>query len=106
MVTEGRKAAEELADSFMKHIDAATMQSCMAGLRMRFQSGKSKVTLKAILSADRGGSVQRRFWECELWWLFMGTGSIRHDELMESHFFRYLETRWLPSVNEQNSRIL
>ena len=52
MVTEGKislgkiPAKEMLADYLTKHVDAATMQSCMAGLGMRFQSGESKLTLK------------------------------------------------------------
>ena len=53
MVTEGKislgkkPTKEMLADFLTKHVDAATMQSCMAGLDMRFQSGESKLTLKA-----------------------------------------------------------
>ena len=53
MVTEGKISlskkltTEMLADFLEKHVDAATMQSCMAGLGMRFQSGDSKLTLKA-----------------------------------------------------------
>ena len=30
-----------------QHVDAATMLHCVAGLGMRFQSGESKLTLKA-----------------------------------------------------------
>ena len=53
MVTEGKislgkKSTQEmLADFLTKHVDVATMQSCMAGLGMRFQSGEKKLTLKA-----------------------------------------------------------
>ena len=53
MVTEGKislgqkPTKEMLADFLTKHADAATMQSCMAGLGTRFQSGESKLTLKA-----------------------------------------------------------
>ena len=53
MVTEGKislgkKPTEEmLADFLTKHVDAATMKSCMDGLGIRFQSGESKFTLKA-----------------------------------------------------------
>ena len=52
MVTEGKisigkKLTQEmLADFLTKHVDAATMQSCLAGLGMKFQSGESKLTLK------------------------------------------------------------
>ena len=53
MVTEGKialgkKPTQEMLAGFLtKHVDAATMQSCMAGLGMRFQSGESKLTPKA-----------------------------------------------------------
>ena len=53
MVTEGKislgkkPTKEMLVDFLTKHVDAATMQSCMAGLGMGFQSGESKLTLKA-----------------------------------------------------------
>ena len=53
MVTEGKislgkkPTKEMLADFLTKHVDAATMQSCMAGLGMKFQSGENKLTLKA-----------------------------------------------------------
>ena len=53
MVTKGkvtlgkRPTKEMLADFPTKHIDAATMLSCMTGLGMKFQSGESKLTLKA-----------------------------------------------------------
>ena len=53
MVTEGKislgkkPTKEMLADFLTKHVDAATMQRCMAGLGMRFQSGESKLTMKA-----------------------------------------------------------
>ena len=52
MVTEGKISLgkkltkEMLADFPTKHVDAATMQSCMTGLGMRFQSGESKLNLK------------------------------------------------------------
>ena len=51
MVTEGKislgkkPSKEMLADFLTKHVDAATMQSCMAGLGTRFQSGEGKQTL-------------------------------------------------------------
>ena len=45
-ISLGKKPTKEmLADK--RHVDAATTQSCMAGLGMRFQSGESKLTLKA-----------------------------------------------------------
>ena len=53
MVTEGKislgkkSTKEMLADFLVKHDDAATMQSSMAGLGMKFQSGESMLTLKA-----------------------------------------------------------
>ena len=53
MVTEGKISLgkkltkEMLADFLTKQVDVATVQSCMAGLGMRFQSGESKLTLKA-----------------------------------------------------------
>ena len=54
MVTEGKislgkkPTKEMLVDLLTKHVDAATMLNCAAGLLgMRFQSGESKVTLKA-----------------------------------------------------------
>ena len=49
MVTEGKislgkkPTKEMLADLLTKHVDAATMQSCILGTR--FQSGESKQTL-------------------------------------------------------------
>ena len=47
-ITLGRKPTKEmLADLFTKHVDAATMLNCVAGLGMRFQSGESTLTLKA-----------------------------------------------------------
>ena len=47
-ISLGKKPTKEmLADFLTKHVDAATMQSCMAGLGMRFQSGESKLTPKA-----------------------------------------------------------
>ena len=53
MVTEGKislgkkPTKEMLVDLLTKHVDAATMLNCVAGLGIRFQSGESKVTLKA-----------------------------------------------------------
>ena len=53
MVTEGnislcKKATKEmLADFLTKHVDAATVQSCMSGLGLKFQSSESTLTLKA-----------------------------------------------------------
>ena len=47
IILSKKPTKEMLADFLTKHIDAATMQSCMAGLGMRFQSGESKLTLKA-----------------------------------------------------------
>ena len=102
MVTEGKKATKELADSFMKHIDAKLHGRIADEIPVRQEQ-----TLKAILSVDRRLLCRdveighRWFWECELWWFFLGTGSIRHDELVESEFRRYLETRWLASVNRE-----
>ena len=47
-ISHGKKSTKEmLADFLTKHVDAATMRSCMAGLGMRFHSGESKLTLKA-----------------------------------------------------------
>ena len=52
-VTEGKisrgkmPTKEMLADFLTKHVDAATMPSCMAGLGLRFQLRESKLTLKA-----------------------------------------------------------
>ena len=37
---------EMLADLLTKHVDAAMMLNCVAGLGLRFQSGESKLTLK------------------------------------------------------------
>ena len=53
MVTKGKislgkqPTKEMLADFFTKHVDAATMLNCMSGLGLKFQSGESKLTLKA-----------------------------------------------------------
>ena len=53
MVTEGKIALgkkptkEMLADFLTKHVDAATMLNCMSGLALKFESGESKLTLKA-----------------------------------------------------------
>ena len=61
MVTEGKVTLGNkptkvmLADFLTKHVDAATMQSCMAGLGMRFQSVRREQANpeSTILSADR-----------------------------------------------------
>ena len=46
-ISLGKKPTKEmLADFFTKHVDAATMLNCMAGLGLKFQSGESKLTLK------------------------------------------------------------
>ena len=53
MVTEGKislgkkPTKEMLADFLPKRVDAATMLNCVTGLGIRFQSGESKLTLKA-----------------------------------------------------------
>ena len=53
MVTEGKislgkkPTKEMLADFLTKHVDASTMQNCMAGLGVKIKSGESKLTLKA-----------------------------------------------------------
>ena len=36
-----------LADFLTKHVDAATILTCMSGLGLKFQSGDSKLVLKA-----------------------------------------------------------
>ena len=47
-ISLGKKPIKEmLADLLTKHVDAATMLNCVAGLGMRFQSGESKLTVKA-----------------------------------------------------------
>ena len=47
-ISLGKKPTKEmLADFLTKHVDAATMQRCMAVLGMKFKSGESKLTLKA-----------------------------------------------------------
>ena len=46
-LTRKNTTKEMLADFLTTHVDAATLQSCIAGLGMRFQSGESKLTLKA-----------------------------------------------------------
>ena len=44
-ISLGKKPTKEMLAEFLtKHVDAATMHSCMAGLGMRFQSGESKLT--------------------------------------------------------------
>ena len=53
MVTEGKislgkKTIKEMfADLLTKHVDAATMLNYMSGLGLKFQSGESKLILKA-----------------------------------------------------------
>ena len=53
MVTEGKislgkKPTKKILTDFLtKHVDAATMQNCMTGWGMRFESSESKLTLKA-----------------------------------------------------------
>ena len=47
-ISPGKPTKEMLAYFLTKHVDAATMQSCMAGLGMRFQSGESKLTLNTF----------------------------------------------------------
>ena len=47
-ITTGKKATKEMVVDFLtKHVDAATMSTCLSGLAMKFQSGASKLTLKA-----------------------------------------------------------
>ena len=47
-ISLGKKPTKEmLADFLTKHVDAATMLNCMSGLGLKFQSGESKLTLKA-----------------------------------------------------------
>ena len=49
-ISLGKKPTKEmLADSLTKDVDAATMQSCIAGLGMRFQSGESKLTPESVM---------------------------------------------------------
>ena len=67
MVTEGeislgkKPTKEMLADFLTKHVDTATMQSCMAGLGMRFQSDENKLTLKTrYFQVTETIAVQRR----------------------------------------------
>ena len=93
MVTEGRislgkkPTKQMLADFLTKHVDATTMQSCMAGL------GKQTNSESVILPADRDDCC------AETWKLVTdgsgnansggyshGTQSLHHDELMESEF--------------------
>ena len=45
--THRHSVKEMLADFFTKHVDVATMSNCMTGRGMKFQSGESKLTLKA-----------------------------------------------------------
>ena len=61
-ITFGKKPTKEIRTDFLtKHVDAATMQSCMAGLGSRFQSGESKLTLKAwYFQLTETIAVQRR----------------------------------------------
>ena len=47
-ITVGKKPTKEmLADFLTKHVDAATMKMCLAGLGVKFEPGQSKLTLKA-----------------------------------------------------------
>ena len=47
-ISLGKKPTKEmLADFLTKHVDAATMLNCMSGSGLKFQSGESKLTLKA-----------------------------------------------------------
>ena len=69
---------EMLADILAEHVNAATMHSCIAGLVMRFQSGESKLTLKAsyfqpteTIAVQRRGKWSPVVLGCELWWLFL-----------------------------------
>ena len=48
IVTLGKKSTKEMLAEFLtKHVDAATMSNCMARLGLKFQSGESRLTLKA-----------------------------------------------------------
>ena len=42
-----RNPPKKCLQTFTKHVDAATMLNCVAELGLRFQSGESKLTLKA-----------------------------------------------------------
>ena len=42
-----RSLPKRFLQTLTKHVDAATLQSCTARLGMRFESGESKLTLKA-----------------------------------------------------------
>ena len=47
-VTLGKKPTKViLADFLYKYVDAATMLTCLSGLGMKFQSGESRLTLRA-----------------------------------------------------------
>ena len=47
-ISLGKKPTKEmLADFLTRPVDAATMQNCMAGSDMEFQSGESKLTPRA-----------------------------------------------------------
>ena len=47
-VTCGKKPTKEiLADFLNKYVDAATMFTCLSGVGMKFQSGTSRLTLRA-----------------------------------------------------------
>ena len=61
-ISLGKKPTKEvLADFLTKHVDAATMLNCMAGLEIRFQSGESKLTLNACyFQLTEMIAVQRR----------------------------------------------
>ena len=47
-ISLGKKPTKEmLADFLTKHVDDATMLNCICGSGLKFQSGESKLTLKA-----------------------------------------------------------
>ena len=47
-ITVGKKPTKEMLSDFLtKLVDAATMLMCLTGLGLKFQSGQSKLTLKA-----------------------------------------------------------
>ena len=94
-ISLGKKPTKEvLADFLTKHVDAATMLNCMAGLEIRVPVRREQANPECVLlSADRDDCC------AETWKLVThgsgdanyggyscGAGSIRHDELMESEF--------------------
>ena len=47
-VTLGKKSTKEmLADFLTKHVGSATMSTCLSGRGMKFQTGESRLTLRA-----------------------------------------------------------